>query len=208
MQGMLASLNIMSTEIRKKYELKARAASQRETRDRIAQAAAQLHEEKGVAQTTVAEIARRSGVSRLTVYNHFPDLESLLPACTAHFRSRHPFPELSRQLATKEPRRQASGVLEAVYAWYRETESLWSKVLSDRNSLPALDDFLSRGIDADLDAVAAELSGALRTRRKPEVKTIALARLGLDFWTWRSLTDSGLDDAEAAGVMADAITST
>ena len=40
--------------------MKARAESQRETRDRIARATAELHEEKGVAQTTVAEIARRA----------------------------------------------------------------------------------------------------------------------------------------------------
>ena len=52
----------MSTQTRK-YELKARAESQRETRERIAEAAAELHEEIGVARTTVAEIARRAGVS-------------------------------------------------------------------------------------------------------------------------------------------------
>ena len=73
----------MSTETRK-YELKARAESQRETRERITEAAAELHEEIGVARTTVAEIARRAGVQRLTVYNHFPELSDLLPACSAH----------------------------------------------------------------------------------------------------------------------------
>ena len=46
-------MNTMSTKIRK-YELKARAESQRETRDRIARVTSELHEEKGVAQTTVA----------------------------------------------------------------------------------------------------------------------------------------------------------
>ena len=56
---MVTSMNTMSTQIRK-YELKARAESQRETRARIAQATAELHEEKGVARTTVAEIARRA----------------------------------------------------------------------------------------------------------------------------------------------------
>src|SRR4026208_27676 len=75
-------MNTMSTKIRR-YELKARAESQRETRDRIARVTAELHEEKGVAHTTVAEIARRAGVTRLTVYNHFADLSELLPACAA-----------------------------------------------------------------------------------------------------------------------------
>jgi len=63
-----------------------------ETRDRIARAAAELHEQKGVAHTTVAEIARRAEVTRLTVYNHFADLSELMPACSAHYMALHPLP--------------------------------------------------------------------------------------------------------------------
>src|SRR4051794_3175308 len=44
--GKVTWMNTMSTQTRK-YELKARAESQRETRDRIAGAAAELHQEKG-----------------------------------------------------------------------------------------------------------------------------------------------------------------
>src|SRR5919206_3514294 len=91
-------MNTMSSETRK-YELKARAESQRETRDRIARAAVELHGEKGVARTTVSEIARRAGVTRLTVYNHFPELGDLLPACAAHYEERHPAPDLGHALA-------------------------------------------------------------------------------------------------------------
>ena len=65
----------------RKYELKERAESQQRTRQRIAKAAAELHEQVGPAETTVAEIARRAGVSRLTVYKHFPDDAALYPAC-------------------------------------------------------------------------------------------------------------------------------
>src|ERR671932_1051243 len=82
-------MSTLSSESRK-YELKARAESQRETRDQIARVTAELHQEKGVAGTTVAEIARRAGVTRLTVYNHFADLSELLPACAAHYARLHP----------------------------------------------------------------------------------------------------------------------
>src|SRR5919112_3394489 len=105
---MLTSMNTMSTQTRK-YELKARAESQRETRERIARVAAELHEEKGVAQTTVAEIARRAGVTRLTVYNHFADLSELLPACAAHYESLHPMPDLASALAQAVPVERVRG---------------------------------------------------------------------------------------------------
>ena len=91
-------MNTMSTQ-RRKYELKARAEAQQATRARIAAAAAALHEELGIGKTTVADIARRAGVQRLTVYNHFPDLNALLPACSAHWLAEHPQPDLERAFA-------------------------------------------------------------------------------------------------------------
>jgi AcrR family transcriptional regulator len=42
---------------------------------------------------TVTEIARRAGVGRVTVYNHFPDDVALLGACSAHFVAGHPPPD-------------------------------------------------------------------------------------------------------------------
>src|SRR5207253_1745242 len=82
----------MSTETRK-YSLKARAERQAETRRRIVVATAALHTEVGPAQTTVAEIARRAGVQRLTVYNNFPDERELFMACGAHWLGENPPPD-------------------------------------------------------------------------------------------------------------------
>src|SRR3712207_7573950 len=124
-------MNTMSSETRK-YELKARAESQRETRERIARVTAELHEEKGVALTTVSEIARRAGVTRLTVYNHFADLSELLPACAAHYERLHPPPDLEGALAQADPGARVRGVLAALYGWYRETEPMYGKLFSDR----------------------------------------------------------------------------
>ena len=87
-------MNTVSSK-KRKYELKARAEAQQATHDRIAAAAASLHEEVGIARTTVADIARRAGVQRLTVYNHFADLDALLPACSAHYLAEHPRPDLA-----------------------------------------------------------------------------------------------------------------
>ena len=197
-------MNTVSTQNRK-YELKARAESQRETRDRIAAAAMELHEEKGVARTTVAEIARRAGVTRLTVYNHFADLSELMPACSAHYMELHPRPDLDGVLALDDPGERVAGALARLYGWYRETEPMFGKLFSDRASVPELDRFMEQ----DVDRMQAELADALtsgygvRGRRAERLR--ALIRLALDFWTWRRLSREGLDDETAAKLMAAAV---
>jgi AcrR family transcriptional regulator len=197
-------MNTMSTRIRK-YELKARAESQRATRARIAKATAELHEEKGVARTTVAEIARRAGVTRLTVYNHFPELSDLLPACAAHYESLHPAPEFEPALALGDPGDRVHAVLTLLYAWYRETESMYGNLMSDRASVPELDRFLEQNLDRMLAELAEDLAAAFALRGRRAERLRALVRLALDFWTWRRLTREGVDDATAADLMASAV---
>ena len=58
-----------------------RAASRNDTRNRIVDATAKLHGERGVLGTTWQDIAREADVSVSTVYAHFPSLNELLPAC-------------------------------------------------------------------------------------------------------------------------------
>jgi AcrR family transcriptional regulator len=197
-------MNAVSTQTRK-YELKARAESQRETRDRIARAAAELHEEKGVAHTTVAEIARRAGVTRLTVYNHFADLNELLPACSDHYAAQHPPPDLGSALALGEPDERVRATLAPLYGWYRETEPMLGKLFSDRASVPELDRYMERNIDRTQAELADALAAAFAARGRRAEQLNALIRLALDFWTWRRLSGEGLDDEAAAEVMAAAI---
>ena len=195
----------MSTKIRK-YELKARAESQRETRDRIARVTAELHEEKGVANTTVAEIARRAGVTRLTVYNHFADLSELLPACAAHYEQLHPTPDFDSVLAQGDADERMRGVLGLVYRWYRETEPMYGKLFSDRASVPELDRFLEQNVDRMLDRLADDLAAAFAVHRQRAERLHALIRVALEFWTWRRLARDGFDDDDAADLMAAAVT--
>ena len=198
-------MNTMSTKIRK-YELKARAESQRETRDRIARVTSELHEEKGVAQTTVAEIARRAGVTRLTVYNHFADLSELLPACAAHYERLHPTPDFDSVLAQGDADERVRAVLAELYRWYRETEPMYGKLFSDRASVPELDRFLEQNVDRMLDRLADDLASAFAVRGQRAERLHALIRVALEFWTWRRLARDGFDDAAAADLMAAAAT--
>lgn len=194
----------MSSQMRK-YELKARAESQRETRERIARVTSELHEEKGVARTTVAEIARRAGVTRLTVYNHFPGLSELLPACAAHYEKLHPTPDFATVLALSDPGARVEGALGRLYAWYRETEPMFGKLFSDRASVRELDRFLEQNIDRVLADLADELAAGFAVRGRRADGLHALVRVALDFWTWRRLAREGLADEEAADLMTAAV---
>jgi AcrR family transcriptional regulator len=180
---------------KRKYELKARAEAQEATRAKIAAAAAGLHEENGIAKTTVADIARRAGVQRLTVYNHFPDLDALLPACTAHYLAEHPRPDLGPALALDDPVERLRAALTALYRWFRDAAPMQRRVHGERATVPELDAWLKRSSDAAMD----ELAAALGFERP-------LTRLALDFWTWERLSREGLADEEAAALMTRVVT--
>ena len=55
------------------YRMRRRAETTDDTRRRIVEATVALHGTVGPAATTVLGIAERAGVTRATVYRHFPD---------------------------------------------------------------------------------------------------------------------------------------
>jgi AcrR family transcriptional regulator len=169
--------------VKRKYELKARAERQAERRRRITEATVALHEEVGPARTTVAEVARRAGVTRLTVYNNFPDERELFAACQGHWFERHPLPALN-------PADGLEAVLGSLYAWYRETARMAENVRRDRALVPELDALMRDTGDVRMAELGDALGGG------------PLVALALDFWTWRRLAAEGLSDADAASVMA------
>ncbi len=194
----------MSSE-KRKYELKARAQRQQATRRRIVEATVALHREVGPARTTVAEIARRAGVQRLTVYNHFSEDTELFAACQEHFLSEHPLPDLRSALAREDPRDRTRTVLHALYASYRDREPMTEKVLRDRTLVPALDDLLEETMDAQQRQLGDALAAGFAARGARRGRLRALVAVALDFWTWRRLTQHGLDDGSAAELMTHAI---
>jgi AcrR family transcriptional regulator len=194
----------MSSE-KRTYELKARADRQQETRRRIIDATVALHEELGPARTTVSEIARRAGVQRLTVYNHFPDTAELFAACQGQFLAEHPPPDLGPALALDDPHARVRAALAALYASYRAREPMTAKVQRDRSALPALDALMARTADAQLAELAAALAAPFGARGRKAQRLNAALALALDFWTWQRLTREGLDDAAAADLMAELV---
>ncbi len=194
----------MSTE-KRKYELRERARRQDETRRRIAAATAELHEEVGPARTTVAEIARRAGVQRLTVYKNFPEEYELFAACQRHFLAENPPPDPSSALAIADPGERLDAVLHRLYRWYRRTEPMSTNVRRDREIVPALDSLMAHTTDARAAQLADALAAGFVEGGRPPREVRAVVALALDFWTWRRLAREGLSDAAAARLMVKAV---
>lgn len=188
-------------EMRKrKYELKDRARQLEETRRRITEATIDLHRTVGPVATRVSEIARRAGVERRTVYNHFPDQVSLLRACSQHWRALHPAPDPAKWLVIEEDGKRLRRVLRDLYAWYRETEEMTANVLRDAETLPALRDVIETGLGTYLDRVRHILTASVRARGRRRARIEAAVRAAVDFHFWRSL--SSLADEDAAELAA------
>ncbi len=175
------------------YKLKQRAASQEQTRQRIVEAAVELHQALGPSATTVSDIARRAGVGRVTVYRHFSDEAEILGACSGLYFQRHPPPDPESWRAVEDPvERLRIGLAEA-YAYHRETEAMITPVLADipeHEVVQPYHELWSRASDVLLEPWRA------RGRRRTLLRAgIALA---LSFHTWRQLIrEQELSDEQA-----------
>ena len=182
------------------YTLKRRAAQQAETRQRIVEAAVDLHGTVGPAATTISMIAERAGVQRHTFYAHFPDERSLLLACSGLTHERDPLPDSGAWRAIADRRERLRTGLAAIYGWYERNAQLAACVLRD-----AEHHALTREISAlrwgPHVAAYNEVLG-----EKLSAKQRAMLRLALSFFTWRTLTrDGGLKPADAVDAMVQAI---
>jgi AcrR family transcriptional regulator len=144
-------------------------------------------------------------VQRLTVYNNFPEERELFAACQDHFLAAHPPPDPSAALALEDPAERVRAVLRAFYSWYRATERMTGNVQRDRASMPALDELVAETSDAQLAGLADALARGFRARGRSAARARAAAGLALDFWSWRRLTNEGLNDRAAADLMAETV---
>lgn len=182
---------------KRKYELKKRAERLEETRRRITEATVELHRTVGPAATRISEIARRAGVQRVTVYNHFPDQASLLAACSAHWQALHPRPDPAAWRAIDDLGERLRLGLRELYAWYRETEPMTANILRDAGIVPGLSPLVRRGLGRYLDEVHRHLIEPIRVRGRRRERVDAAARAAVDFHVWRALATLGDSDAAA-----------
>jgi AcrR family transcriptional regulator len=203
-----ATVNTAFSQMAEKrtYELKERARKQADTRRRIVEATVALHEEVGPARTTVAEIARRAGVQRLTVYNHFPDERELFGACSAHFAERTPPPDPSPWAAMSNPGARLRAALMDLHAWYRVGAPMLEKVERDAPQLPALLEVVQTSREPFDRAVRELLADGWRVHGARRRRVQAAIGLATSFSAWEQLTArEGLDDTEAVELLAGAV---
>jgi AcrR family transcriptional regulator len=186
----------------RKYELKKRAESQRETQLRIVEAAIELHCERGPARTSLSEVARRAGVERRTLYRHFPDARALQLACSALFVERSPLPDANRWAGLEGEARVLRGLTE-LYAFYAGNVQLLSRVIADADIDEQTREINALRFGPGFAAVRTVLAQALPRRKAVR----AMLDLALEFATWQRLSHSGLSSDAAARTMARAVIS-
>ena len=194
----------MSREVatRRPYRKRARADQEQRTRQRIAEAAMELHGSVGPARTTISAVAERAGVQRATVYRHFPDETSLFGACSAHWASLHPAPDTGRWAQMDDPDERLRAALGDVYEWYGSDEQMFVNIARDADLVPAMRAAAEAGrrrFEGLVDAICRGRPERGRARRRVRAATAHAA----SFATWHALVRRGdLTDAEAVDVAA------
>lgn len=172
-----------------------RAEQIEQTRQRIVAAAVHLHGTVGPASTTIAGIAEQAGVTRLTVYRHFPDEETLFGACSAHWLAQQSLPDPDGWAEIGDPQERLKAGLTDLYRFYRNGEAMLSRIYRDKESLPETHRNRINARDEHFASVLGK--GWARSRRHK-----AIIGHAISFWTWRSLcVEHQLSDREAVEAM-------
>jgi AcrR family transcriptional regulator len=180
------------------YSMQRRVALEAETRERIVRATVQLHAQHGALATTYAMIAKRAQVAPQTVYNHFPNDEALIGACTGHVHGRAPPLDVEAIRTGGSPAERLKLLAQAVYARH-EFMAPWLR-WREAALIPALGAIAAAGSERLRDAIAA----ALAPDHEPTPDFVDAAFVLLDYPAWQALTRSR-SSPEAARVAGECL---
>jgi AcrR family transcriptional regulator len=190
---------MMSREIapKRKYELKKRGEEMAETHRRITEAAIELHGTVGPSRTTMSAVAVHAGVERRTLYRHFPTEADLFAACSTHYFTANPWPDLGNWRATRDPQQRLARALDELYAYYERTAPMLSNVLRDAALVDSARDAVAP-LRAYLDEAAEILLAGRQVRGRRRQLVRGALRHALAFSTWHSLSTNGVGRSDAA----------
>lgn len=182
------------------YQMGKRAESATLTRQRIVEATMALHRDRGIAATTMKDIAERADVGIGTVYHHFPTYGDAIRACGARTAevTRLPTAEIFdgvRSLAAR-----LAALVGELFAYYDRHPTL-PRARCDQDKFPVLAEFVGRR-QRLIEALVAEALDR-PTSSEQEVKTVIALT---DFAVHRSLRDAGFSTEQAAAQITDVLT--
>jgi AcrR family transcriptional regulator len=179
------------------YKMRKRAEALERTRERILQATMQVHDEKGVAPTTFADIAKRAGLGQATVSRHFPTLGDLVMACGGHVwaEMRPPVPDTAAAVfaGIESTHERLARLVEELDAFYSRGALRLRLAARDRELVPALHGFLT-AVEAGVEALVRE---ALANSGEPE-PAIKMAIMLTSFPVWSEFNRLGLPASKLA----------
>ncbi len=162
-------------------------------------AAVKLHADKGIAATSMKDIASRAKVGVGTVYLHFPKYEELLMACGGHLAAvTHP-PAAAIFDGIEDPGRRLQVLVREVFRWYQRYPQ-YERARCDQDKFPMMAEGVQRREQYRYELVAEALQP--KTHDRSVIQTIGALT---DFAVFRALTDAGMSIDEAATRVSDVV---
>jgi AcrR family transcriptional regulator len=175
-----------------------------QTRLRITEAAVRLHTSVGPSATSMSAVADEAGVTRLTLYRHFPSKDELFVACMGHWRGLHPPPDPERWRSIPTLEARVRRALAEIYGWYAENGDDLYPIYRDAAHTPASN---RRARQATNDRMADAILGDAGPGAAARRLRAAIGHV-VGFWTWRSLVvDQRLSTRDAIAMAAEFVIS-
>ena len=125
----------------------------------------------------------------------------LFAACSRHYFSANPWPDLGTWRAIRDPQERLELALDELYAYYERTEPMFSHVLRDAELVDFAREAVSP-LNAYLDEAAQALIAGRRVRGRKRQLLEGALRHALAFSTWRSLASNGVERSDAVKLVS------
>ena len=181
---------------KRSYTLGRRAETAAETRQRLVEATASLHHERGVSAVSLRDVAERAGVSVGTAYHHFPTYLDVVRACAALHAEMLPMPGESMFEGIRSVDERMETLVRELCVWY-ERQPWLEKIRAERSHYPPIEEgmtLMEQEIER-LARIAAQCTA-------DEARTVAAL---LDVAVYTSLRRAKMPAARIHGRMAEAV---
>lgn len=183
----------------RRYTMDKRAKATDETRRRIVEATYGLHMERGIAETTMKQIAERADVGLGTVYHHFPTYDDIVRACGAYTFDISTPPTMAIFSGIASAGERLGRLVQELFAFYARCPGI-ARARADRHRIKALQESM-----AQWEHVYAELIGEALRPTRPSRRVEATVTALLDFDVHARLVKAGFSTAQAAMLITDVV---